>query len=197
MRGSLFAVTLTSVAMLGFTGPGLAQENADQKLGTVHFETSCNETAQRRFDRAMRYQHSFWYTASKEIYEEALKADPECAIAYWGIALSYLNNPHSPVPAPNLPLGLAAIEKAKAVGAKTQRERDYIDALSAMYVDYDKTTHQARVQSYLKVMEALAARYPTDDEAQIFYAIALNVAVSSAEKTYATQLKGAATLDPI
>jgi tetratricopeptide (TPR) repeat protein len=197
MRKSLFAVTVAVVTMAGFGGPSFAQENADQKLGTVHFETSCNETAQRRFDRAMRYQHSFWYTASKEIYEETLKADPECAIAHWGIALSFLNNPHSPVPAPNLPLGLAALEKAKAAGARTQRERDYIDALSVMYVDYDKLPHQARVQSYLKAMEALAGRYPADDEAQIFYAIALNVAASPADKTYANQLKGAAILEPI
>ena len=197
MRASLFAMTIAGVTVLGFTSPSVAQENADQKLGTVHFETSCNETAQRRFDRAMRYQHSFWYTASKEIYEETLKADPACAIAYWGIALSFLNNPHSPVPAPNLPLGLAAIEQAKAVGAKTQRERDYVDALSVMYVDYDKIPHQARVQSYLKAMEALASRYPADDEAQIFYSIALNVAASAADKTYANQLKGAAILEPI
>ena len=197
MRKSLFAVSLAVVTMVGSGGPGFTQENADQKLGKVHFETSCNETAQRRFDRAMRYQHSFWYTASKEIYEEALKADPECAIAYWGIALSWLNNPHNPIPAPNLAPGLAAIEKAKATGAKTQRERDYIDALSVMYVDYDKVPHQARVQSYLKAMEALAARYPADDEAQIFYAIALNVAASPADKTYANQLKGAAILEPI
>src|SRR6266849_4581194 len=140
MRASLFAVAIAGATIGGFSGPGIAQDNADQKLGTVHFETSCNETAQRRFDRAMRYQHSFWYTASREIYEETLKADPECAIAYWGIALSYLNNPHSPVPAPNLPLGLAAIEKAKAIGTKTERERDYIDALAVIYVDYDKTT---------------------------------------------------------
>jgi tetratricopeptide (TPR) repeat protein len=197
MRESLFAVTMVAVTTFGFCGSSPAQENADQKLGTVHFETSCNETAQRRFDRAMRYQHSFWYTESKEIYEKTLEADPECAIAYWGIALSLLNNPHGAVPAPNLPLGLAAIEKAKAVGAKTQRERDYINTLAAMYVDYDKTSHQARVQSYLKAMEALAAKYPDDDEAQIFYAITLNVAASPADKTYANQLKGAAILEPI
>jgi tetratricopeptide (TPR) repeat protein len=196
MRGSLFAAALTTVTVIGFS-PGLAQENADQKLGTVHFATSCNEAAQRRFDRAMRYQHSFWYSESKEVYEETLKADPECAIAYWGIALSLLNNPHSAIPAPNLPLGLAAIEKAKAMGAKTARERDYIDALAAMYIDYDKTPQQARVQSYLKAMEALAAKYPDDDEAQIFYAITLNVAASPADKTYANQLKGAAILEPI
>ena len=197
MRKALFAVAVISVAALGICASGMAQENADQKLGTVHFATSCNETAQRRFDRAMRYQHSFWYSASREIYQEALNADPECAIAYWGIALSLLNNPHGAIPAPNLPLGLAAIEKAKAIGAKTERERDYIDALAAMYVDYDNTPQPARVQSYLKAMEALAAKYPDDDEAQIFYAITLNVAASPADKTYANQLKGAAILEPI
>jgi hypothetical protein len=197
MRKTLMAVTIACAATFAASASGTAQENADQKLGTVHFATSCNETAQRRFDRAMRYQHSFWYSASRDIYQEALKADPECAIAYWGIALSLLNNPHGAIPAPNLPLGLAAIEKAKATGAKTQRERDYIDALALMYVDYEKTTQEARVLSYLKAMEALAAKYPDDDEAQIFYAITLNVAASPADKTYANQLKGAAILEPI
>jgi tetratricopeptide (TPR) repeat protein len=145
----------------------------------------------------MRYQHSFWYAQSKEIFEEVLKADPECAIAYWGVALSLLYNPHNPPPAPNLPLGLAAIQKGKQVGAKTQRERDYIDAVAVMYVDYDKVPHRQRVQAYLKEMEALAARYPKDDEAQIAYAITLNVAASPTDKTYANQLKGAALLEPI
>ena len=198
MRESLFAVTVAGVAALGlWASPSTAQEDADQKLGTVHFATSCNETAQRRFDRAMRYQHSFWYKASREIFEETLKADPTCGIAYWGMALGLLDNPHIPVPAPNLPLGLAAIQAAKATGAKSQRERDYIDALAVMYIDYDKTPHGARVQSYLKAMEALAAKYPDDDEAQIFYAITLNVAASPTDKTYANQLKGAAILEPI
>src|ERR1035441_8853302 len=120
MRKSLLAAAAAGVATLGlWASPSIAQDDTDQKFGTVHFATSCNETAQRRFDRAMRYQHSFWYAESKEIYEEAIKADPECAIAYWGIALSLLNNPHGAIPAPNLPLGLSEIEKAKAVGAKT------------------------------------------------------------------------------
>src|SRR5713226_1053715 len=152
MRESLFSVTIMAVTTLGPCAPSLAQENADQQFGTVHFATSCNEVAQRRFDRAMRYQHSFWYRESKEIYQETLKADPECAIAYWGIALSLLNNPHNPPPDSNLPLGLEAIQKAKMVGAKTPRERDYIDALALMYVDYDKTTRAARIQAYLKAM---------------------------------------------
>ena len=198
MRTLLFAASLAGAAAFGiWASPSIAQDNVDQQFGTVHFATSCNETAQRRFDRAMRYQHSFWYKASKEIFEEALKADPECGIAYWGIALGLVDNPHFGPPAPNLPLGLAAIQAAKATGAKTQRERDYIDALALMYVDYDKTTRAARIQSYLKAMEALAARYPDDDEAQILYAITLNVAASPSDKTYAYQLKGAAILEPI
>jgi hypothetical protein len=193
----LFTAAVTLAAGAGICSPSFGQDNVDQQFGTVHFATSCNETAQRRFDRAMRYQHSFWYKASKELFEEALKADPECGIAYWGVALGLVDNPHFGPPPPNLPLGLTAIQAAKATGAKTQRERDYIDALALLYAEFDKTTRAARIQSYLKAMEALAARYPDDDEAQILYAIALNVAASPSDKTYAYQLKGAAILEPI
>jgi Tfp pilus assembly protein PilF len=176
--------------------PALAQDG-DEQFGKVQFSTSCNEVAQRRFDRAMRYQHSFWYRPAREIFEEALKADPDCAIAHWGIALSLLLNPHFPAPKENLAQGLAALEKAKAVGAKTERERDYIDALHAFYAGDEKVAFGQRVQAYVKAMEALAAKYPSDDEAQIAYAIVLNVAASPNDKTYANQLKGAAILEPI
>lgn len=198
MRTPSFAALIATAAILGLPGTAsLAQESTDQQLGTVHFATSCNDTAQRRFDRAMRYQHSFWYKASREIFEETLKADPECGIAYWGIALSLWNNPHNAPPAPNLAPALAAIEKGKAVGAKSERERDFINALAVLYTDYDKVEYRTRLQGYLKAMEALAAKYPDDDEAQIFYAITLNVSASPADKTYAQQLKGAAILEPI
>jgi hypothetical protein len=189
----LAAAALTS--FLTAPAPAVAQDAA--QLGNVHFETTCNETAQRRFDRAMRYQHSFWYSAAREIFEEAAKADAECAVAYWGIALSLLSNPHGPIPAPDLPTGLAAIQKAKALGAKSERERDYIDALMLMYADYEKLSHVQRIRAYLGAMEKLAAKYPNDDEAQIFYAITLNTSASPADKTYAQQLKGAAILEPI
>jgi predicted Zn-dependent protease len=198
MRKSLLAASV-SIAALGLSssGPTSAQSEADQQLGNVHFETSCNEVAQRRFDRAMRYQHSYWYDAAKEIFADVAKADPECGMAHWGVALSLLSNPHGAIPAPNLAPGLAAIQKAKAVGAKTEREREYIDALTLMYVDYDKLTHTQRIRSFLKAMETLAAKYPKDDEAQIAYAITLNTSASAADKTYAQQIKGAAILEPI
>ncbi|SDT60263.1 tetratricopeptide repeat protein [Bradyrhizobium canariense] len=191
----------TSLAILAAAGLSLVQpafgQSDDKTLGTVHFETSCNPEAQKLFDRGMLYQHSFWYRASQREFEGVLKADPQCGIADWGIALSLLWNPHTPPPAKNLAEGAAALAKAKSIGAKTQRERDYIDALSAMYADYDKVDHRTRMLAYTKAMEQLAQRYPDDDEAQIYYALALNTSASPSDKTYANQLKGAAILEVI
>jgi len=193
--------TLCGAAALVSTVTVLAQpafgQVDDSKLGKVHFETSCKPNAQKLFDRAMLYQHSFWYRASQSVFEDVLKADPECGIAYWGIALSLLLNPHVAPPTKNLAEGAAAIAKGKSVGAKTERERDYIDALAVMYADYDKVDHRTRIQAYAKGMEQLAQRYPNDDEVQIHYALALNTSASPADKTYANQLKGAAILEPI
>src|SRR4051812_22445740 len=185
-------------AALGLTlaQPALAQAD-DQKLGKVHFETSCKPDAQKQFDRAILYQHSFWYRASQAAFEDALKADPGCGIAYWGIALSLLWNPHVPTPAKNLAEGAAAIAKGRQIGAKSQRERDYIDTLAVMYADHEKVDHRTRVVAYATAMEGLAQRHPKDDEAQIHYALALNTSASPSDKTYANQLKGAAILEPI
>ena len=194
VRASLLLAAVLSI--VSFVNPVFAQSEED-KLGKVHFETSCNAEAQKLFDRGMLYQHSFWYRASQKMFEDALKADPACSIAYWGIALSQLWNPHTAPPVKNLAEGAAAIEKARAVGFKTEREQAYVDALAVMYKDYDKVDHHTRVVAYAKAMEGLAQRYPDDDEAQIHYALALNTSASPADKTYANQLKGAAILEPI
>src|SRR5947209_7808570 len=160
-------LTLATLGSISATPAARAEDGTDEQFGRVHFQTSCKEVAQRRFDRGMRYQHSFWYRPAKEIFEDTLKADPECAIAYWGIALSLLGNPHFPAPKESLLEGRVALDKAKAIGAKTQRERDYVDALLAFYSGDEKVPFGQRVQAYLNAMEAVAARYPDDDEAQI------------------------------
>jgi hypothetical protein len=188
--------SFAGAALICLAQPAFGQSD-DKTLGTVHFETSCKPEAQKLFDRAMLFQHSFWYRASQSVFEDVLKADPECGIADWGIALSLLWNPHIPPPAKNLAEGAAALAKARGIAVKTQRERDYIDALGTMYADYDKVDHRTRMQAYVKAMEQLAQRYPNDDEAQIYYALALNTSASPADKTYASQLKGAAILEEI
>jgi tetratricopeptide (TPR) repeat protein len=198
MRKTLLATTVSVAALaLSSSRPLVAQSDVDQQLGSVHFQTSCNDVAQRRFDRAMRYQHSYWYVPAKEVFEEALEADPTCAIAQWGIALTLLDNPHNAIPQSNLAPGLAAILKAKTMGAKTERERDYIDALMLMYADYDKLSHVQRIRLFRDAQEKIAAKYPDDDEAQIAYAITLNTSADPNDKTYAQQMKGAAILEPI
>jgi tetratricopeptide (TPR) repeat protein len=193
LRTALIATTLAAGALP--VQHAFAQ--TDDKLGKVHFETSCTPEAQKLFDRGMLYQHSFWYRASQKTFEDVLKADPQCAIAYWGIALSLLWNPHSVPAAKNLAEGAAVLAKAQSVPAKTERERDYLAALGAMYADFDKVDHRTRLLAYAKAMEQLAARYPNDDEAQIHYALALNTSAPPDDKTYASQLKGAAILEKI
>src|SRR5262245_49254544 len=198
MRKPLLAAAIgTAALMLPSSQPLFAQSDVDQQLGTVHFKTSCNEVAQRRFDRAMRYQHSYWYLPAKDLFEEVLKADPTCAMAQWGIALTLLDNPHNPIPQSNLAPGLVAIQKAKAMNAKTERESHYIDALMLMYANYDKLSHVLRIRLFRDAQEKIAAKYPDDDEAQIAYAITLNTSADLNDKTYAHQLKGAAILEPI
>jgi Tfp pilus assembly protein PilF len=192
----LTAVSIAGAASLAFTHFATGQTTGNQ-LGKVTFETSCKPAAKAQFNRAMLYQHSFWYRASQKGFEEVLKTDPDCVMAHWGTALSLLWNPHVAPPVKNLTEGVAALDKAKATPAKTQRERDYIDALGEMFKDHDKVDHRTRVQNYASAMEKVALAYPRDDEAQIHYALALNTSASPADKTFANQLKGAALLEKI
>jgi hypothetical protein len=114
-------VALAGAALISLAQPALAQRD-DGKLGKVHFETSCKPDAQKLFDQAMLYQHSFWYRASQKVFEDVLKADPECGIAYWGIALSVLWNPHVAPPAKNLAEGAAAIAKGQSGHVRRLRQ---------------------------------------------------------------------------
>jgi len=190
------ALAAAALASLLAAGPGLAHEGQEQ-LGNVHFPTSCTPQAQTLFDRAMLFQHSFWYSASGRAFEDVLKADPGCTIAYWGYAQSLLANPFNPTPPKNLALGLETVRRGQALGAKTQRENDFIASIGAYYADYDKLDQRKRAQVYLAAMEKLAKSYPNDDEAQIYYALALNIAASPSDKAYANQLKAAAILERV
>src|SRR3954469_2381326 len=116
MTRARFSAAAAAAAGLWLAQPALAE--GEQKLGEVTFETSCEPEAQKLFNQGMLYQHSFWYRASQKVFEDVLKADPECGIAYWGIALSLLWNPHVPTPAKNLAEGAPMIAKGQSVGAK-------------------------------------------------------------------------------
>jgi hypothetical protein len=196
MRRKFWLIGLPLILAPFATSVGADDEHAGHAvLGEVHFPVTCTAEAQDHFDHAMKLQHSFWYRAAHEAFSEVLERDPECVMAYWGIAMTLLTNPFSPPPAQNLELGWAALEEARRIGAKSQREADYIAALSAFYRDADRLDHRTRVLAYEEAMAELHATYPEDSEAAIYYALALNVAALPADKTYARQLAAADILE--
>jgi tetratricopeptide (TPR) repeat protein len=168
-----------------------------EQLGKVHFETSCAPAVSAKFDRAVALLHSFWFPVAIESFNDVLKSDPSCGIAYWGIALSQWGNPfgaNNRQPA-SLQAGIATVQKGTAVGAKTQREKDYIAAAGELYKDPATNSQRTRVLNYAKAMETLAGKYENDSEAQIFYALALDGTILPTDKTYAVQFKAAAILE--
>jgi len=196
-RAVIVAVTL---AVLGGADIASGQTGGSpvEKLGPVHFPTSCSASAQPQFDRAVALLHSFWFGEAIKGFQAVALADASCGIAHWGAALAWLGNPLAGPPvARGLQEGSAAVARAKAAGAKTQREQDYLAAIGSFYQEHDKVDHRTRALAYEKAMEALAQRYPQDREASIFYALALNITLNPADKTYANQLKAAAILEKV
>jgi tetratricopeptide (TPR) repeat protein len=174
------------------------QNGEPEKLGEVNFPVSCNAAAQKEFNRAMALFHSFWFDPAKKSFAKVLQHDPECGMADWGIAIMSMGNPLAWPPNPNaLKAGATASAKSQRVGAKTQRERDYIAVLAVFFKDWETTEHRPRALAFEKAMEALAARYPNDVEAQILYALVLNVTALPTDKTFTNQLKAAGILEPL
>jgi hypothetical protein len=162
------------------------------RLGTVHFATSCAPAVQKEFDRAVALLHSFWFSAAIDSFNTVLKGDAKCAMAGWGIAMSWWGNPFGGFRSPQaLKNGLAAVEAAKASGGGNDRERAYVAAVEVLFRDAATIDQRTRTVAYEKAMEQLAARYPDDIEARIFYALALDQTALPTDKTYANQLKAA------
>jgi tetratricopeptide (TPR) repeat protein len=194
-------ILLTLLALLGTSVLARQQASAGlEKLGTVHFPVSCTANAQRQFDRALAMLHSFWYPQGLEAFAELTTTNPDCAMAYWGIAISARANPlvGSPDTAA-LERGWQAVEKAKATGARTARERDYIAAIGAYYQDWQTRDYPTRVLAYEAAMEQVYRRYPDDYEGALFYALAINEAVTvlPADKSQARPLKAGQILERV
>ncbi|MBV8031711.1 MAG: hypothetical protein JO035_09415 [Betaproteobacteria bacterium] len=143
--------------------------------GKVHFKTSCTPDAQKEFEKGLAQLHSFFFPETINTFSSIPKIDPGCAIAYWGIAISQRPNPLvGPFDAATLKRGLDAIEKGEAIGAKSQRERDWLAAMKEYFKDYETVDQDTRTRNYEKAMAALSKKYPGDVEAKIFHALALN-----------------------
>ena len=193
--------------LIGFAASGaLAQQyehdgmhaGPGEQLGEVHFPVSCNAAAQAEFNRAMALFHSFWFGPAKQSFNQVLERDPGCGIAHWGIAIMSMGNPFTWPPNPAaMQAAEAALLEAQRVGARSERERDYIAALAVLFDDWANRDYRTRSLAYEQAMERVAARHPDDDEAKLLHALALIVTALPSDKSFANQLEAAAILEPL
>jgi len=201
-RELLAATVAVLFANLGSTLPADAHETGGvaARLGKVEFRVSCNAAAQKEFEIAMAYYHSFAWPEVKAALERAIKADASCGMAHWARALATLDNPFL-WPGSLTPKVLAdaqgAIEAARAAGLGTQRERDYVEALAAFFRDLDTLNHRTRAKAMEDAMQQVAARSPEDTEATILHALVLSANFDPSDKKYTNQLRAAQLLEPI
>jgi len=195
------AVLLTLPAFAAYPQEHAHSEGAPpEKLGTVHFATSCSPAVAPQFDRAVALLHSFEFGASIRSFNEVLAADSTCAMAYWGIALSRWTNPMAPGnrSVAQLQPGQQAVDAAMRLAVHaSERERGYIHAVSRLYDDFEHKDQRTRIVAYERAMNELVMRQPADTEAMIFYAISLVASAPPTDKTYANQLKAGSILEPL
>ena len=163
----------------------------------VDFSTSCSPAIQHKFKHAVWTLHSFWYPEALKDFTAVTEADPNCAIGYWGIAMSHWYPLWFPPSPAALKAGSDAVAKAMAAPTKTPREQDYIAAIADFFRDNDKLDNRTRAVAYEKAMEQVYLKYPDDREAAVFYALALDTTALPTDKSYANQKKAAEILNKI
>jgi hypothetical protein len=196
------AIIITTSFLLA--GPAIGQhEHHDHpspdlgNIGKVNFPTSCNPAAQAEIARSVALMHSFWYGEAEKGFRAAASEDPACGMAWWGVAMANYHPVWQPPTPSELKAGSEAALEAKEVGAKSERERAYIAAIGAFYTGAPGIPHGDRALAYEAAMEKVAAAYPTDDEASIFYALSLLGTASPNDKSYVKQRKAAAILNRV
>lgn len=168
-----------------------------QLYGTVSFSASVPDSLRSDFNIAIALLHSFEYDESEKMFAKIIHRSPDCAMAYWGVAMSNFHPLWAPPSPAELQKGMKATELARSINKKTKRESDYIEAMAKFYENADKADHRSRVLKFENAMEKIYLSYPDDIEAAVFYTLALDAAADPADKTYANQRKAVAILNPI
>lgn len=167
-----------------------------EQFGDVSFSLSCSGETRKTFDLGVSLLHSFEYEEAEKAFVQVLDSDPECAMAYWGVAMSISHSLWYQMDESYLKKGSELLEIANKIPSG-EREKDYLDAISAYYKDYDTLDKKTRALTYEKKMEALYKKYPDDKEAAVFYALALRAAVDHSDKTYSKQKKSGKILEEL
>jgi len=184
-------------AVLALCVPLAAFAQSADRVGKVDFPNSCSPAVQEKLLRGVAMLHSFYYRAAQKAFEEVAAEDNSCAIAAWGFASILMANPLQGVGASpkDAPRAQGAVDRGRQMGGKTERERDYLEAVAAYYEDFANRPERVRQLARAKAYEALAAKYPNDDEAQIFHALYLACTQLQTDQSYSAWLKAAAILE--
>jgi len=166
----------------------------DKQFGRVEFETSCTRKVKEDFNLAIELLHSFEYDEAEKVFAKIIDAEPDCAMAYWGVAMCNNHPLWSPPTEAELRKGAKSIAIAQSISQKSEREAAYIDAMASFYKDWDKADHHTRSVRLENGMEKIYRENPNDKEAAIFYALALDAAAEPSDKSYGNQKKAGAIL---
>lgn len=169
----------------------------EKQFGSVAFAISGSKKVKEDFNLAVKILHSFEYDEAEKVFAKIIDEEPGCAMAYWGVAMSNFHPLWTAPTEAELQKGSKAVKIAQSIKQKSNRETDYIKAIASFYADWDKLDHRTRTINFEKSMEQLAANYPDDKEASIFYALALNAAADPADKTFAKQKKAGSILQSL
>src|SRR3954464_5906188 len=189
----------TSVAMIAalFAAHAFAHDEDAGKgqLGKVKFANSCSPKVKDKVTRGVAMLHSFWWSQGEATFQEIGYEDPNCAIAAWGFASILMYNPFvGVVPPKELARAQGAIEKGRQMKA-SERDKDFLEAVAAYWDDFGSKTERQRSLARSAAYEKLAAKYPKDDEAQIFSGLYLIATQQASDQTYADSLKAAGILE--
>src|SRR5262249_37805345 len=189
------------LAVVGTAGGVMGQEQhqhvAPEKLGKVSFATSCSPSVEERFERGVALLHSFTYQAAQQQFAEVSKADPNCAMAHWGAAMSYYHQLWEPRIADNdIGRGTQEIAQARQLRNVSEREAAFIGALGEFYRRAGEIPQAKREQAYAQAMKRVADLHKDDAEAQAFYALAL-LSTASSDRSRKNQKQAAEILEPL
>jgi tetratricopeptide (TPR) repeat protein len=169
----------------------------EAKFGKVEFALSCKEKVRANFNLATALLHSFEYGEAEKVFAKVIDEDPECLMAYWGVAMSNFHPLWAPPIPDELKKGSKVITLARSLKSTSARESDYLEASAVLYDNWKDLDHKTRIRKFEKAAEQIHQKYPADNEAAIFYALALTAASDPSDKTFAKQKKAGEILNPI
>jgi hypothetical protein len=189
---------LLVASAIALAAPHEGHHEHGPQLGKLSFPTTCSAQAGAQFELGLRWLHSFEYDRAEKEFAQAAAADPGCAIAHWGVAMANYHPLWAPPTDAELAKGKSAVAKARAAGAKSKREQDYVAAIGAFYDQSETLDHKTRALAYNSAMAQLHQRYPADREAGVFYALS-QVAAGTLDKdpAYAREKSAAELLDAV